>query len=374
MKPALVEVSRPVWKTVTDYQDFTGQMEGYRTVDVRARVTGYLNKLNFKDGDSVYEGQLLFQIDPRTYKAMLAQSEATLRQARAHFKRLEADLRRARQLLAEKAIGREQFDQVKGDRDEAEQAVGVARANRNFAQINVEYTQVTAPLSGRISRRFMDPGNLVKADDTILTRIVHLEKMYVNFYINERTFLQLQDLKKQGQITSLQGNRATVRLRLSGEDKYTHRGKLDFADNQLDPSTGTYRMRAVVNNRDRYFAPGLFARVRLPIGQAHRALLVSEQALGSDQGRKFVFGVNARTNVVEKHPVVVGGLHGGLREIKKGIGRQDWVIVNGLQKVREKATVTPKRLKTMPVLNARAKGFGGKGSKPAKKQKAVSRR
>jgi RND family efflux transporter MFP subunit len=299
-----VKVSIPVAKDVIDYEDFTGRMEACKSVEIRARVTGYLKSLHFQDGEDVKKDQLLFEIDPRPFKAALAQAEANLRLADAHLKRLNADFRRAEDLFKSKTISREDFDKTSGDRDEAAEAVGVAKASRDTAEINLDYTQVRAPLAGRISRRMIDPGSLVKADDTLLTRINFLDSMYVNFDINERSFIRLRRLMKEGQIASVQENRAKVRLRLADEPEYVdpkgrpiHEGTIDFEDNQLDAGTGTYRVRAEVPNQDRFFSPGLFVRVRLPIGKPHPALLISEQALGTDQDQKFVFNSTIRTRL-----------------------------------------------------------------------------
>jgi RND family efflux transporter MFP subunit len=340
--PPVVEVSLPVQDPrVVEYEDFTGRMEASRAVEVRARVTGYLQKLHFKDGQEVKEGQLLFEIDPRTLAATYAQTEANLRLAETHLKRLNYDFGRARQLLPKKGISREEYDKISGDRDEAESAVGVAVANRDFARINLQYCKVLAPISGRISRRMMDPGNTVKADETALTTIIYLDEMYVNFDINERCFLRIQDLIKKGEVQSLQDNRTPIKLRLADEKEYDHRGTIDFTDNRLDASTGTYRVRAVVENRDRYFSPGLFVRVRLEIGLPHKAILVSDQALGSNQGEKFLYVVNAQKKV-EKRTVEVGRLHKGRREITKGLKPDEYVVVRGLQRVRDDVKVTPK--------------------------------
>jgi RND family efflux transporter MFP subunit len=310
--------------------------------------------LHFQDGEEVKQDQLLFEIDPRPFKAALAQAQANLRLADAHLKRLDADFRRSQDLFKSKTISREDFDKTSGDRDEAAEAVGVAKANRDTAEINLDYTQVKAPVAGRISRRMIDPGNLVKADDTLLTRINCLDSMYVNFDINERSFIRLRRLVKDGEI-SVQENRAKVRLRLADESEYldakgkpVHEGIIDFEDNQLDSGTGTYRVRAEVPNQDRFFSPGLFVRVRLPIGKPHPAFLISEQALGTDQDQKFVFKLDDQNKTVVQ-AVEVGRKHDGLIEIKgEGLKATDRIIVNGLQRVRKGDEVMPKEV-PMPV-------------------------
>ncbi|HEV3236387.1 MAG TPA: efflux RND transporter periplasmic adaptor subunit [Gemmataceae bacterium] len=349
-----VKASIPVAKDVIDYEDFTGRMEACKSVEIRGRVTGYLKSLHFQDGEEVKQDQLLFEIDPRPFKAALAQAQANLRLADAHLKRLDADFRRSQDLFKSKTISREDFDKTSGDRDEAAEAVGVAKANRDTAEINLDYTQVKAPVAGRISRRMIDPGNLVKADDTLLTRINCLDSMYVNFDINERSFIRLRRLVKDGEI-SVQENRAKVRLRLADESEYldakgkpVHEGIIDFEDNQLDSGTGTYRVRAEVPNQDRFFSPGLFVRVRLPIGKPHPAFLISEQALGTDQDQKFVFKLDDQNKTVVQ-AVEVGRKHDGLIEIKgEGLKATDRIIVNGLQRVRKGDEVMPKEV-PMPV-------------------------
>jgi RND family efflux transporter MFP subunit len=348
----VVEVSLPVAK------DFTGRMDASKSVDIRARVTGYLKELHFKDGEEVKKDQLLFEIDPRPFKAAFAQAEANLRLADAHLKRLNADFRRAQDLLQSKTISREEFDKTTGDRDEAAESVGVATASKETAKINLEYAEVRAPLAGRISRRMIDPGNLVKADDTVLTRINFLDLLYVNFDINERTFIRLRRLMKEGKITSVQENRAKVLLRLADESDYVHEGIIDFEDNQLDAGTGTYRVRAEVTNADGFFSPGLFVRVRLPIGKPHPALLISEKALGTDQDQKFVFRLDKENKAIYQ-PVQVGRQHDGfveVRAIKEGsLEATDQIIVSGLQRVRKNDTVEPKRVK-MPIAVSLARG------------------
>jgi RND family efflux transporter MFP subunit len=369
----VVEVSVPVAKEVIDYEDFTGRMEASKSVDIRARVTGYLKDLHFQDGEEVKKDQLLFEIDPRPFKATFAQAEANLRLANAHLKRLNADFQRARDLLQSKTISREEFDKINGDRDEAAESVGVATASRETAKINLEYAEVRAPLAGRISRRMIDPGNLVKADETVLTRINFLELLNVNFDINERTFIRLRRLMKEGKITSVQENRAKVLLRLADESEYLHEGIIDFEDNQLDSGTGTYRVRAQVSNADGFFSPGLFVRVRLPIGKPHPALLVSEKALGTDQDQKFVFRLDKENKAIYQ-PVQVGRQHDGfveVRAIKEGsLEATDQIIVSGLQRVRKNDTVEPNRVK-MPVALSLARGGDSPTSgdkKPAKEK------
>ena len=296
-------------------------------VEVRARVNGYLEKVNFKDGDEVKEGAVLFEIDPRPYEAEVARTEAAVGQSEAHYKRLEADLKRARSLVARQAIGREEFDKIVGDYAEAGASVGIAKANRDLAKLNLGFTKVTAPISGRLSRRMVDPGNLVKADETILTSIVSLDPMYVYFDVDERTLLRFRRLIAEGKIKSRTQAEIPIFAALADEEGFPHKGIIDFSENRVDPNTGTLRVRAVIANpAPRVLSPGLFMRVRLPVGTPHKALLVAEQALGTDQGRKFLYVVKpgkdkdgkAVPNAAEYRPVNVGALHDGLRVVDRG--------------------------------------------------------
>ncbi len=342
-KPPVVLVSTPVSDEVTEFEDFTGRTDAVFSVEVRARVTGYLEKVNFKDGAEVKEGDLLFQIDPRIYQAELDRAEATILQAEARLKRLEADNRRATMLFNRGAISREEFERISSDFAEGTASVGIAKANRDLAKLNVGYTKVTAPISGRISRRLVDPGNLVQADQTALTTIVSLDPMYVYFDIDERTMLKFRRLIREGKIQSREsGAVVPVLTALSDEEGFPHVGAINFSDNRVDASTGTLRVRgSIANPNPRVLSPGLFMRVRVPIGTPRYALMISEQSLGTDQGRKFLYVVNDKNEVVYR-PVKVGPLNEGLRVIEDGLKRGERVIVSGLQRVKPGAKVDPK--------------------------------
>ena len=315
--------AEPVIREVTDYEEgLVGQTAAVQMVEVRARVNGYLEKVNFNDGDEVKEGALLFEIDPRPYDAEVARTEAAVVLSEAHSKHLEADLKRARSLVARQAIGREEFDKIVGDYAEAGTSVGIARANHDLAKLNQGFAKVTAPISGRLSRRMVDPGNLVRADETILTSIVSLDPMYVYFDVDERTLLRIRRLIAEGKIKSRTQAEIPIFAALVDEEGFPHKGIIDFSENRLDPNTGSLRIRAVIPNpAPRVFSPGLFMRVRLPVGTPHKSLLVAEQALGTDQGRKFLYVVKPGKdkdgkpvpNTAEYRPVSVGALHDGLQ-------------------------------------------------------------
>lgn len=351
-KPQVVIFSQPVSDYVTDYEDFTGRTEAVFTVEIRARVSGYLDKVNFKDGDEVKEGDLLFEIDPRPYKAELNRMEASVAQSEARRKRLDADFRRASNLYNRGNVSREDFDKVAGDHSEAEAAVGVARAIFDLAKLNITFTRITAPISGRLSRRLVDPGNLVKADETSLTTIVSLDPLYVYFDVDERTMLRYRRLVNEGKVKSRTVAEVPILIGLSDEEGFPHKGVIDFSDNKVDPGTGTLRVRAKLDNpKPRVFSPGLFTRVRLPVGAPRKSLMIAEQAIGTDQGRKFLYLVNDKNEVVYR-PVKVGKLDSGMRVIENGLAPGDRVVVTGLQRIRPGAKVDPKPEETKKAPNA----------------------
>jgi len=335
-----VVVCVPVVEEITDFEDFTGRTEAVASVEVRARVTGYLDKILFKEGTEVKQGDPLFEIDPRTYQADLRRAEATLLQAEARLKRLRLDHKRAAPLLPSQAISQEDFDRIVGDRDEAEAAVKLAEAARDLARLHVGFTRVTAPISGRISRQLIDAGNMVKADETPLTTIVTVDPIYAYFDEDERTMLRIRRMIRAGTMKSAQEAVAPVLLGLVDEEGHPHEGTLNFVDNRVDVMTGTLRLRGIFPNPNRLLSPGLFARIRVPIGSPHSAILVSEQALGSDQGQKFLYVVNDKDEV-EYRRVKVGPFQDGLRVIEEGLGQKDRVIISGLQRVRPGEAVKP---------------------------------
>jgi RND family efflux transporter MFP subunit len=359
MPPPEVRVSLPVVREVTDYEDFTGRTDAKLTVEVRARVTGYLSKINFKDGCEVKEGDVLFEIDPGPYQADFDRALANLVLAEAHQKRLDSDYQRATSLLPRNAISREEFDKIAGDRAEAAASTGVAKAARDLAELNLKYTRVIAPIAGRISRRMMDPGNMVKADETTLTTIVSQDPMYAYFDVDERTLLRTHHIGVGGKVL----------MGLSCEDCFPHEGTIDFVDNRVDSSTGTLRVRGVFANPKRELSPGLFVRIRMPLGKPYKPMLVAEQAIATDQGQKFVYVVGS-DNKVSYRPVQIGRLHEGLRVITGGIGAKDRVIVSGVQRVRPNIEVKP-QLEEMPA------SVGAAASKPpeaAKSNKTAANR
>lgn len=335
-----VEVCLPKFREVTDHEDFTGQTEAVRTIDIRARVTGYLSAVHFQHGAEVKKGDLLFEIDPPYYKAEADRAEGVVREAQAKLKRLNLDYERAKKLHPNNIITQEQYDLISGDVAQAEATLQAAKASLKIAHVNLGYCEVRAPIDGRMSRPYIDPGNLAKADDTVLTRIVSQDPMWVYFDLDERTMLRLRRLAQQGEIGSSATSRVPVLMGLADEQGYSHQGVLDFEDNRLDPSTGTLRVRGVFDNHDRLLSAGLFVRVRLPIGTPHRALLVPEQALGTDQGQKFVYVLGDNDEVIYRK-VQVGKVHDQARVITEGVQPGERVVVKGVQRVRPGIKVKP---------------------------------
>jgi RND family efflux transporter MFP subunit len=343
----VVEVARPVTREVTDHEDFTGHIEAIPTVDLRAQVTGYLKAVHFRDGSDVKEGDLLFEIDPTTYEAELKKAEALVTQAKARLDRLERDYKRVVSVRDKGTVTQEEVERVYGDRAEAQAAVGVAEAGRVIAQQNVDFTKIKAPFSGRIGKRMIDPNNLVKANDTVLATLVSLDPIYATFDIDERTTLRLRRLIREGKLVSARLNPTKVMIGVADDDEYSLSGIIDFIDNRLDSGTGTLRVRAKLENTklvlspSMLLSPGMFVRIRLPIGIPKPALLVPEEALGSDQGQRYVFVLNEKDEVVYRK-VELGPQVERMRVIANGVTTEDRVIVNGLQRVRPGVKVTPK--------------------------------
>jgi RND family efflux transporter MFP subunit len=350
-----VTVSRPVERYVTDYADFTGRVAAIDSVELRARVWGYLNKVNFKEGALVKKGDVLFEIDPLTYRAALNQAEGNLASMKARLLRLDADLGRAQRLLGSGSMSQEEYDKVAGDRGETASSRAALKAALERAKLDLGYTKVIAPISGRVSRYVVTVGNMVQAGDqgggTLLTTLVSVDPMYAYFDVDEYTVLRVRQLIREGKATLSRDGEVPVWLSLANEDGFPHRGTVDFVDNQVNPKTGTLRLRGVFPNRDEALTPGYFVRVRVPIGFPHQALLISDRALDTDQGQKIVYVVDKDNKVISR-PVRLGALHDGLREITGGVKPGERVIVKGLQQVRPGITVEPK-LVDMPTSQVR---------------------
>ena len=347
-KPPEVVVALPIYEEITDHEDFTGQTEAVKSIEIRARVTGYLKTVHFQHGAEVEAGQVLFDIDPPYYEAEVDRAEGNMAQAEAHLARLKLDFERAEKLHPTGVITKEQYDLITGDLAEAEATLKASKAALKIARVNLGYCEIKAPIAGRLSRPFIDPGNLAVGDETILTRIVAQDPMFVYFDLDERTMLRLRRLVQQGASASAQSESLPLLMGLADEQGYPHQGTLNFEDNRLDPSTGTLRVRGVFANADRLLSPGLFVRVRIPIGAPYRALLVPEPAIGADQGQKFLYVVDDKDEVAYRR-VQAGRLYGQMRVITEGVSPGERVVVSGLQRVRPGAKVAPKLVETAKV-------------------------
>jgi len=335
-----VFIESPVTSQVTDFEEYTGRLAAVKSVDVRARVSGYLDKVQFADGADIDDEAPLFQIDPRPFDAALKQAEATVNQMQIRLGRMKRQEERLGRLSDQKITTAEDLEMIKSQREETDAELQAAQANVDLAKLNLEFTEIRSPFAGRISRRLVDAGNLVKADDTLLATIVSLDPIDAYFDIDERTVLQIRRLMVDGKISVEDGKTMTVQLALADEDEFTLTGKVDFQDNQLSATTGTLRLRAQVDNPRKLLAPGMFVRVRLPIGQPHDAVMISEEALGSDQGHRFVYVVDANDDV-EYRRIQVGRVDGKQRIVNDGLSTADRVIVKGLQRVRPHLKVAP---------------------------------
>ncbi|HVS40332.1 MAG TPA: efflux RND transporter periplasmic adaptor subunit [Gemmataceae bacterium] len=339
--PPAVSVSVPLVQEVADYNTFTGRTAAVDSVQVRSHVWGYLDKVKFTEGAEVHKGDVLFKIDSRPYDHALAQAEAALKQAEARRDNLADSL--ARDRASPGATPLAVMIQDQGAFKEAEAAVSSARAARDSAQLNVTYTDVIAPVSGRVGRAMVTEGNLVQSGDqaggTLLTTVVSVDPMWVYFDVDDLTYLRVNQLLREGKYHPGAGP-PKVELGLANEDGFPRVGVIDFVDNQVDPATGTIRMRGVFPNKDGAMTAGLFGRVRVPSNGKHKAVLVTERAVDTDQGEKVVYVVGL-DNVAEKRSVRLGGSHEGLREIESGVQPGERVVVDGIQWVQAAKPVAP---------------------------------
>ncbi len=373
LPPPEVSVSQPIERPVSDSLEFTGRIEAVESVDVRARVSGYITKVAFDAGARVKEGDLLFEIDPREYQAAVDHAEGEIAKLRANLTRASAEVTRTQRLKSSGAVSEREVDTATGSKGATEGELVTARAQLEKAQLDLQFTRVTAPIAGRASRAEITAGNLVVvgADGgPVLTTIVSLDPVWVYFDIDEPSLLRLREAehRRTGRpltpesVASLQ---IPVQLGLANETGFPHTGRIDFVDNRVDPATGTMRVRAVLENQEGLFAPGFFVRVKLATGEAKPTALVTERAIGTDQGRKYVLVVNDK-NVVEYREVQLGPLADGLRAITSGLAPGEWVIVNGIQRARPGITVAPQRVAMEPKAPAPAPASpqvqGGSGS------------
>jgi RND family efflux transporter MFP subunit len=332
-----VTVAQAISRQVTEFGEFTGRFEAVERVEVRPRVSGYISSVNFTDGSEVKKGDVLFVIDPRPYVAERDKARAQLAQARSQLGLAKSERERATKLLGQHALSQEEFDTRSAGNEEAQANVEAAQAALDAAALNLEFTRVTAPISGRISRAVVTSGNFVSNGQTLLTTLVSLDPIYVTFDGDEQAYLKYIKLAR-GAAHASGETRNPVRVGLANENGYPHQGSMVFVDNALDPATGTIHSRALLDNHDGTFTPGLFARIRLPGSAQHQAVLVNDSAIGTDQTVRYVLVVGSG-NKVEYRPVQLGPVIDGLRVVQSGLASGETIVVNGLQRVRPGAQV-----------------------------------
>ncbi|AMV27066.1 Toluene efflux pump periplasmic linker protein TtgA precursor [Gemmata sp. SH-PL17] len=366
----VVPVSHPVQREVTEFVEYTGRTDAVQAVGIRARVTGYLVRSPFKEGDIVRgpstifgarlrEGDLLFEIDPRPYKAQLEQAQSQVKLGEAQLKLAEANYARAKDTFDKGAGSKQDLDTAKATVDEANARIEAAKSSVKLYDLNLSFTQVRAPISGQVSRYYYTLGNLINQDSTLLTTVVSVDPMYAYFDLDERTLLRVRTAINQGKIqVPAQRTELPVAMGLEGETGFPHQGTIDFVNNVVNPSTGTIAVRGIFPNPkpekgSRLLSPGMFVRIRVPIGQPRPALLVVDRALGSDQGQKYAYVVNEERKI-EYRRVKAGALQDdGLRVIEEGLKPTDWVVVGALQQLKPKMEIDPEQT-AMPVPGAPA--------------------
>ena len=356
--PATVTVATPTKKHLVEWDEFVGRLASPKTVDLRARVSGYLDKVHFKEGSEVKEGDTLFTIDPRPYKAVFDRAQAEVDRATTHFDLATSEANRALGLVASRAISQEDSEQKNKAKAEADASMRAAKAALEVARLDLEFTAVKAPISGRVSDARVREGNLIIGGNTDkatpLTTIIIVDPIYCYIDVDERSSLKYRKLYREGKRASALFGEVAAEMGLANEEGFPHQGVVDFVDNEISPDTGTIRCRAVFPNLDRLMSPGYFARVRVPGSGEYDGLLVRDSAVGSDQGRPYVFVVDA-DNTAHFRSIVTGPLEDGLRVVKEGLKPGERIVVNGLMAVRNGATVKPEEEPMQPPAVAEGK-------------------
>jgi RND family efflux transporter MFP subunit len=345
-QPPQVTVAKPVVKDIVEQTDFIGRFEAVDQVDVRARVSGYLDKVHFQDGTLVKAGDVLFTIDPRPYQNALEQAQAAVTSSQVRLEFAQSDLDRAEQLRRSGNIADQIYDQRRQSFLTAKAELDRAQAALRQAQLDVEFTEIKSPLSGRISRRLVSVGNLVNANETVLTNVLSLDPIQFYFDVDERSYLAFSRQTQGGTRTTAEGAVNEVVLTLTDGRLGQRRGQLDFVDNRLDAASGTIRARALFENKDLFLTPGLFGRVTVGASDPYRGILLPDEAIGSDQDRRVVYVVGDN-NVVNLKPVRIGPRIDGYRVIRDGLTGNETVVVNGLVRVRPGAPINP-QMTTLP--------------------------
>jgi RND family efflux transporter MFP subunit len=342
--PPPVTVATVAERDVQEWDEFTGRIEATDSVEIRPRVSGYIQEVRFPEGQEVKKGDVLFVIDQRPYQAEVKRAQADLDKARTQVVLWRSDVKRAKDLLASRAISQEEYDTRVATERGGEAAVEAAQAALDLARLNLEFTEVTSPINGRAGQALVRTGNLVtggaNGSATLMTTVVAMDPVYVYFEGDENVYLKYGLLARMGTRPSSRDAHNPIRMGLANEDGYPHLGYMDFVDNRLDPQTGTIRGRAVFDNKDRLFTPGLFARLQLLGSGTYKATLMPDQAVGTDQDRKFAM-VLTPDNHVEYRNITLGPMIDGMRVVKDGLKDGDKIVVNGLQRVRPGMLVAP---------------------------------
>lgn len=344
--PPEVMVAQVLQQKLIDWDEYTGRFQAIDTVEVRPRVSGYIDRVLFSEGKAVKKGETLIVIDPRPYQADYDRAKAELALAKAQRELAALEAERVHRLKDSGAVSQEEYDERVSAQHQQEASVAAAQAAFNSAELNLSFTKVEAPVDGVASRAEITRGNLVTGGNnggTLLTTIVSTDPMYVYFEGDEHAYLRYQELARAGQRQSSRNFANPVRIGLANEEGFPHQGHMDFVDNQLNARTGTIRGRAVIDNKDGLFTPGMFARVQLLGTGARDVILVEERAIGTDQTQNFVLVLGAE-NKVEYRAVQLGRALQGLRIVSKGLGPGDVIVINGLQRVRPGTPVTPKKV------------------------------
>ncbi len=341
--PTSVTVAPPLQQNIQEWDEFTGRIDAIETVEIRPRVSGYVDKVHFKSGQMVQKGDLLYTIDPRPFQAVVDRAQAELLRAKTKLDLTKMEMDRADRLTAAKAISGEEAETKSMAHREAGDALRSAEAAVKAVALDVEFCSVRSPINGRVSRELVTPGNYVSGVagfTTLLTTVVNAEQIYAYADVDESTFLRYQRQSSAGTGTHLTEKTTAAEMQLDGEADYPHKGRIESFDNRIQGTTGSILVRAIFDNNDGSLRPGSFMRMRLPAGQAYNGMLVNEQAIGTDQGQKFVLTVG-KDNMTEYKAVQLGPLLGQNRVIRSGLTKDDSVIVNGLAKVRPGMPVAP---------------------------------
>lgn len=344
--PPEVTVDRPVQQPITEYLELTGNTQAFETVDLRARVPGFLTGVNFKDGEVVKKDELLFVIEREPYEIQVKLAEANIASAQANLNRSTLEYNRQLQLVKQSATSQSTVEQWQATRDADQASLGQARANAETAKLNLSYTHVKAPFKGRVDRHLVDRGNLVGSGQaTLLATISRLDPIYAYFNVNERDLVRVLEKRRQEGLKSYNEEPVPIYMGIEGEEGYPHEGRFDFAATSLDPATGTLLMRGIFANSVEgglqiRIMPGMFVRVRIPVYVEKHAFLVSDRAIGADQSGSYVLVVNSRESV-EQRPVKVGTLVDKMRVVREGLKGDEWIVVDGIQRARPGIKVKP---------------------------------